>query len=187
VTTVNSILFIAIFLAPFASQAQSLKVVPADLDENDRLAAKAVHFFCSQDYDPQACRNDIATLRRRLLSYPIDELGEWSFVLATRNESVHLQHLTDGSSETPALTYLNHRTTIMEHDLFFATTERATELASSFGGRKGSILLEFAISHELGHAFCNEPDEHRAENVGRDLRAGKTPRCQKAHTERTRK
>lgn len=31
-------------------------------------------------------------------------------------------------------------------------------------------LLDFTVSHELGHAICNEPDEIKAEHYGERLR-----------------
>ena len=41
----------------------------------------------------------------------------------------------------------------------------------------GSALLELAISHELGHALCHEPDEYRADDYGRELRGGRILSC----------
>jgi hypothetical protein len=38
-------------------------------------------------------------------------------------------------------------------------------------------LLELAVSHELGHAICEEPNEAVAARFGEDLRKGMTPQC----------
>jgi Zn-dependent peptidase ImmA (M78 family) len=38
-------------------------------------------------------------------------------------------------------------------------------------------LLTWAVSHELGHATCGEPDEARADAHGRELREGKILSC----------
>jgi hypothetical protein len=42
---------------------------------------------------------------------------------------------------------------------------------------EGSKLLRLAVSHELGHAFCEELNEHRAEAYGSELRAGVLLTC----------
>lgn len=181
----KSSLLIAVLFTTCAAQAQSLKVVPALFDNNNQLP-KSIHFFCTQDYEPQACQEDVATLQRSLVHYPSELLGDWNFVLASRNVSIDLQHRHDGSTETPALSYLNHRTTIMERDLFSASADRTAELGRAFG-MAGPALLELAISHELGHAICQEPDERRADDYGRDLRDGKVPRCSQVSKSRSAK
>jgi len=38
-------------------------------------------------------------------------------------------------------------------------------------------FLEFAITHELGHAFCNQPDEVKADKAGQKLRSGNINPC----------
>jgi hypothetical protein len=43
--------------------------------------------------------------------------------------------------------------------------------------RSMPALLELAVSHELGHAICEEPNEATADRFGEDLRKGQTPRC----------
>jgi hypothetical protein len=39
-------------------------------------------------------------------------------------------------------------------------------------------LLELAVSHELGHALCAEPNEAAAIRFGKELRNGGSPACQ---------
>jgi hypothetical protein len=38
-------------------------------------------------------------------------------------------------------------------------------------------LLELAVTHELGHAFCDEPNEAAADRFGEELRNGRLTRC----------
>jgi len=38
-------------------------------------------------------------------------------------------------------------------------------------------LLDFAVRHELGHAFCNDANEMDAERVARLLKQNKTISC----------
>jgi hypothetical protein len=169
--------FIAVLCVFAAAHAQSLKVVPVQLDaHNQNGLPGSIQFFCTEDYPHQACLDDVEKLHRGLLRYPVEQLGQWIFVLATRNQAIAVQHRPDGSPETPAFTFINHRTTVMERDLFSATADRSSELFRAFG-LSGSDLLELAISHELGHALCHEPDEHRADDYGRELRCGRIPSC----------
>jgi hypothetical protein len=38
-------------------------------------------------------------------------------------------------------------------------------------------LLELAVTHELGHALCEEPNETAADHFGEELRKGRLMRC----------
>jgi hypothetical protein len=40
-------------------------------------------------------------------------------------------------------------------------------------------FLDFTVSHELGHAFCGESDEMKAERAGQRLRKGQGSECRK--------
>jgi hypothetical protein len=173
----RSSLFIAVLFVFAAAHAQSLKVVPVQLDaQNQNGLPGSIQFFCTEDYPHRACMDDVETLHHSLQRYPVEQLGQWIFVLATRNQCIAVQHRPDRSAETPAFTFINHRTTVMERDLFSATADRSGELFRAFG-LAGSALLELAISHELGHALCHEPDEHRADDYGRELRGGRILSC----------
>ena len=39
----------------------------------------------------------------------------------------------------------------------------------------GPALVELAITHEMGHGLCQEKDERRADDYGKELRAGYVP------------
>lgn len=43
-------------------------------------------------------------------------------------------------------------------------------------------LLDEAVSHELGHSFCNDRDEARAETRARALQQGKKLVCDSANS-----
>jgi len=61
-------------------------------------------------------------------------------------------------------------------------------LVTEVPGRQGALLilwgmgrdnlLDFAISHELGHALCNEKDEGKAKRVAGMLREEKPASCE---------
>jgi Zn-dependent peptidase ImmA (M78 family) len=38
-------------------------------------------------------------------------------------------------------------------------------------------LLDLAVTHELGHAICQDRDQRRADDYGRELRQTKTVDC----------
>jgi len=44
----------------------------------------------------------------------------------------------------------------------------------------GPALVDLAITHEMGHGICQEKNERRADDCGKELREGKTPSCGKA-------
>ena len=71
---------IAILFAACAAQTQTLRVVPVHL-EGTGQTTKSVQFFCTQDYNRDECRQHALGLRRVLMTYPLDRLGMWSFVL----------------------------------------------------------------------------------------------------------
>jgi hypothetical protein len=43
----------------------------------------------------------------------------------------------------------------------------------------GAALVDLAITHEMGHAICQEKREREADDYGRELRDGKIPDCSK--------
>jgi len=78
--------------------------------------------------------------------------------------------------DSPAFTALEPRETFLEEALFIHDPQRTSELMIEFN-RSMPKLLELAISHELGHAFCAEPNEANADRFAAALRDGLTPSC----------
>jgi hypothetical protein len=169
-----ALLISSLLLASLAI-GQSLQVIAVDVSNAGRTPS-TIHFYCSKDYDRGQCKSDVAGLQQLLSQFPLIQLGEWSIVLATRQETRRLQHAEGDSAETPALTYLKHRISIFEGDLLSADAQRTSELLQMYG-RNSIDLRLWAVSHELGHALCQESDEHRAEDYGRQLRNGVALHC----------
>jgi hypothetical protein len=71
---------------------------------------------------------------------------------------------------------LERRTTVFEEALFAASGSRRGELLRKFQ-IPADALLELAVSHELGHALCQEKDEDRTNTYSRYLREGQLPAC----------
>lgn len=84
---------------------------------------------------------------------------------------------------SPAFSALEPRETFIEEALFAHDPERTAELMDQWQ-RSMPGLLELAVSHELGHAFCAEPNEKAANRFGEELRNGLSPACQLPKGER---
>ena len=166
---------IAVLFAACAAQTQTLRVVPAHLDGTDQTA-KGVQFFCTQDYNRDECLQHALELRRVLMTYPLERLGTWSFALVPSYKWNDLVRSVGGSSDSPAFTMFEQRTTVMESSLFSATATRSAEFLHVFGVT-GEALLELVVNHELGHCVCPDQDERRADDYGRELRKGRIPDC----------
>jgi hypothetical protein len=167
----------AVLLAACAAQTQTLHVVPAQLGETSQIVTRqSVQFFCTQDYHPDECGQHALELRRVLMTYPLEQLGSWSFVLVPAYKWQDLVRSVGGPVRSPAFTILGQRTTVMESSLFSATATRTDEFLHVFGVT-GQALLELAVNHELGHSVCHNQEERKADDYGRELRAGKIPDC----------
>jgi hypothetical protein len=169
--------FFAVLLSACAAQTQTLHVVPAQLGETSQTT-KSVQFFCTQDYNPVECGQDALELRRVLMTYPLERLGVWSFVLVPAYKWQGVIQSVGGPAHSPAFTILAQRTTVMESSLFSVTATRNDEFLHVFGVT-GEALLEFAVNHELGHIVCHDQDERKADEYGRELRHTNTVDCNK--------
>ena len=68
--------------------------------------------------------------------------------------------------------------TLLDASLFAATAGRNKELLERFR-IIGPELVNLAITHEMGHGLCQETDERRADDYGKQVRDGKVPDCSK--------
>jgi hypothetical protein len=171
-------LFIILGLTPLVTaQTRKLRVVRVPIDMNDGFP-KAIQFFCGQQYDHKDCNQHVLALRRVLGHYPVEQLGTWWFVLVPSADWRDLVHDVKHPG-SPALTEIERRTTVFEEVLFSARSApiRSSELLRMFN-IPVDALLNLAVSHELGHALCQEKDERQTNTYGRDLRAGEPLVCQ---------
>jgi hypothetical protein len=173
----TSVLFVLLFAA-CAAQTQSLRIVAVQLTPTS-ATPKTVQFFCTHNYEREACVNDAAALQRELLPYPLAQLGEWSFVLASADGWEDLVRSLGGDPVSPAFSVIEQRTTVLERSLFSANVSRNRELLLTFGVL-GGALLNLAVTHELGHAICQDKDERRADDYGRELRDKRAVECPKS-------
>jgi hypothetical protein len=134
------------------------------------------HFACNKGYTPQECQAATAVLRRAQARYPVDALGEWTWVLIRTVDWERI--LSDRKFDTnyPAFSYLPKRETFLDGALVVRSSIRGTEL-SAIWHTPIEDLLDLAIRHELAHALCNDPDETKADRAAADLKNGKPLSC----------
>ena len=164
-----------LFLACGTAYCHTLRVLPVQI-RGDQSFPAAIQFFCTENCSRDDCKNDIFILRQSLARYPLDKLGSWSFVLASSDEWEPLMTRLRLPPRSPVFSMLGRNTTIFSRILFSASADRRAELLKTYGVPI-SQLLDLAISHELGHAFCHELDEAQATSNAEQLRAGHFPRC----------
>ena len=110
---------------------------------------------------------------------PMQLLGSWSFVLVPADDWKTLVRGQGGDLVSPAFSMLEQRVTLLDASLFAGTASRNKELLQRFG-LVGPSSVSVAVTHEMGHAFCQEKNERRADDFGKELREGKVPDCSKA-------
>jgi hypothetical protein len=165
----------AVLLAACVAQTQTLRIVPVHLDATVAFP-KTIGFFCTQDYRQQACLRDAVTLRLALVPYPLEHLGIWSFVLVPADDWKALLGSLGGDPVSPAFSIVEQRTTVMDSSLFLPSPIRGEEFLRLFG-KIGTALLNLAVTHELGHAICQDTNERHADDFGRGLREKKPVAC----------
>ena len=166
---------IAVLFAACAAQTQILKLVTVHFPANGSTP-DAVLFLCSQQYGRSECVKDTTALRQALAPYPVQLLGQWSFVLVPADDWKALVRGQGGDPVSPAFSMLDQRMTLLDGSLFVASASRNKELLQRFD-MIGATLLDLAVTHEMGHGICQEKNERRADDYGRELRQGKTPDC----------
>ena len=133
-------------------------------------------FACNTGYTKQECQAATAVLKSALARYPVDALGQWTWVLV---RTVDWKHLLDAKAmnvNNPAFSNLTRRKTFLDGSLVDGVSIRAMELRLIWH-MPAEELLDFAIRHELAHAFCNEPDEFKANRIAIRLKNGTLPLC----------
>jgi hypothetical protein len=172
------ILAAVIFLCASSLNAQrtSIRIQPIDLPNRPASLSHAIAFSCTTDYDPSQCLKSVTLLAKVLERYPTERMGQWTFVLAGSARWKQTIKELGGDTESPAFSELDARVTVLEEELFETVDSRQSMLAQRFGLPPGSIL-DYAVTHEMGHAICGERQEKLADKYGLDLRRGIAPTC----------
>jgi hypothetical protein len=180
VTTVKTSVLIAVFFAACAAQTQNLKMISVRFPANSSTP-NSIQFLCSQKYDQTECVRDATALRQAMARYPVQLLEQWSFVLVPADDWKTLVRSQGGDPVSPAFSILEQRATLLDASLLSGSATRNKELLERFG-MIGPALVDLAVTHEMGHGICQEKNERRADDYGKELRDGKTPDCARAQT-----
>ena len=163
-------------LSQLSAQTTSIQVTDVQPNDLSSIPAGQVTISCTTNYDPTLCLASANRLAKVLRHYPTTRLGDWKFVVASSEHWQQIVKALGGDPESPAFTELTTHVTVLEGALFETSDLRRAGLAQHYG-QTVSGLLDYAVSHEIGHAICREHDERLAEAYARDLRMGMTPVC----------
>jgi hypothetical protein len=163
-------------------QALFLSSVRAQSDYHLQIVKPTVggflgqRFLCAKPYSIPECDKQVVILQVALRRYPIEGLGQWTWVLVRSEDWKPILTRVQMDPNSPAFSILERHQTFVEEALLVANPKRRLELLNKWH-IPFDQFLDFAISHELGHAFCSESNEIKAERLGQGLRKGKGPVC----------
>ena len=167
--------FLVISVWTFRAHGQT----PYQISASENIRATALsnqEFHCHTGYPLAQCQRDILQLKHVLSRYPIAGLGHWTWVLVRSQDWKLISRTLRLNPISPAFSALEPRETFLEEALFTHDPQRTAELMQEWLSPMPK-LLELAVSHELGHAFCAEPNETAADRFAGDLRKGLAPPC----------
>jgi hypothetical protein len=149
---------------------------PRPLVAETKGSAPKQHFACNVGYTLQECQVASTVLRKALARYPVDALGEWTWVLLRTEDWKQILTERRFDSNHPAFSYLPKRETFLDGALVVRASIRGVEL-SAIWHMPIEDLLDLAIRHELVHALCNDPDETKADRAAIALKNGTPLSC----------
>jgi hypothetical protein len=138
--------------------------------------ASGQRIVCNVGYTLEVCRVETAVLRRTLATYPTTQLGSWTWILVRSEDWRAILTPRGLDPDCPIFTYYAKRQTFVEEALVASVPGR-DEIFQAKWRMNREKLLYLAIGHELGHAFCNEKDEAKANKAAKILRGGNYPLC----------
>jgi hypothetical protein len=144
--------------------------------KEEAAPAATQHFVCNTGYSAQQCHEQMSVLRPLLDKYGVGRLGEWTWVLVKSDDWKELQRQHRMDPDSPAFTVLDRRETFFEEALVSPVAPRRVELVRQWSLGMDD-LLNLAVTHELGHALCNEKNEKKADAYGEQLRKGELVQC----------
>lgn len=165
---VGLVSFALLILLPTAAQESA-----APLRQEQASGQRIV---CNVGYTLEACRAEAAVLRLTLATYPTSQLGSWTWILVRSEDWRAIVTPRGLDPDSPIFTYYLKRQTFVEEALVASVPGR-NEILQAKWRMPREKLLYLAVGHELGHAFCNEKDEAKANEVAKILRKGNSPLC----------
>jgi hypothetical protein len=160
--------FALLVLLPAAAQKPT---APLTQDQ-----ASGQRIVCNVGYTLEVCRAETAVLRRTLATYPTALLGSWTWILVRSEDWRAIVTPRGLDPDSPIFTYYAKRQTFVEEALVASVPGRKEILQAKWRIPREKLLY-LAVGHELGHAFCNEKDEAKANEAAKILRDGNSPLC----------
>jgi hypothetical protein len=165
----------SVFLAGVLSAAIPLAAQTNGNSSAQKQAPKQ-HFACNVGYTLNECQVASTVLRTALARYPVDALGEWTWVLVHTDDWKQVLSDRKLNTNTPALSYLPKRETFLDGALVVKASIRGVEL-SAIWHMTIEDLLDLAIRHELAHSLCNDRNETKADRAAIALKNGTPLSC----------
>ena len=119
------------------------------------------HFSCNSSYELDECLTEISILKTDLADLPIEQLGEWSWILVRSRDWKTISEKLEIDPRSPAFTCLELRETFIEEALLRDVPERTETLVVTFQMSRERLRL-FAVAHEFAHGLCNDKNELKA-------------------------
>jgi hypothetical protein len=167
--------FAALSLTAFAPATRAQQHI-AKLKVVEMFVSHGQRFSCSIDFPQAECLRELSLIRDLLLAYHAEDLGPWHWILVFADVWKPLLQSLGVHSSSPAITSYIDRETLVEGSLFAPTRARAFELLHEFHLPLEDLLTR-TLTHELGHAYCGDPDEIKAEQAAQQIRRGVYPAC----------
>ena len=164
-----------LMVMPFVFSAYPL-TAQTNGNASDQKQAPRQHFVCNVGYTPRECQVAMTVLQKTLERYPVEALGEWTWVLVRTEDWKQLLSERKFDSNHPAFSYLPKRATFLDGALVVKTSIRGMEL-SAIWHMAIEDLFDLTIRHELAHALCNDPDETNADRAAIALKNGTPLPC----------
>jgi hypothetical protein len=130
-------------------------------------------FLCDTRVRLGDCTSEIEILKSHLQAFPVAQLGAWTWVLVRSDRWKDLGL----DSASPAYTAMEDRLTLIDESMLVEKNAPRTEELMRKFELPLPALVDFAVTHEMGHALCGFKEEGKADAVGRRLREGKLPYC----------
>jgi len=133
-------------------------------------------FVCNTGYTLKECHEQVSVLRPVLARFHAERLEHWTWILVKSRDWRDLVRPRGLDLNSPAFTYLEKRETFFEEALFTPVPVRSGELLLHWA-LPADKLLALAVTHELGHALCQDGNELRANEFARLLLEGGASHC----------
>jgi hypothetical protein len=169
-------LLFASLLFPVSAAAAPPKDRRATIKVAEMFTSEGQQFSCSIDYSEQACLRELSALREHLAAYHAENLGRWTWILVSSTKWKPLSEALGALTTSPAMTSYVDRQTLFEESLFLPSPADALDLTRNYHLPLKDLVIR-TLTHELGHAYCGDPDEARTELLARQIRRGIRPSC----------